>query len=114
MDYKRGEASMHGWRCPESNSRIQVVNSEAGSTAVRVGDAWFHADPVTNAQVFYLASYFDYGAGCFVPKHHRRFHHKGPNLTVFVIMHVAAADTDRMNRNLYIARPHGSRQIDFS
>src|ERR1700751_6085463 len=114
MHYKRGEASMHGRGCPEANSWVQVVNSEAGSTAVRVGDAWFHADPVTSPQVFYLASYFDYGAGRFVPDDPRRFPPKGPNLTVFVIVHVAPANTDRVDRNLHVMLSHGNRQIDFS
>src|ERR1700739_26423 len=114
MHYKRGETPVHGRGCPESNGRVEVVNSEAGSTAVRVGDAWFHADPVTNAQGFYLASYFDYGAGGFVPEHHRRFHNKGPNLTVFVIVHIAPANTDRVDRDLHVMRSHGNRQIDFS
>src|ERR1700677_4524107 len=114
MDYERSEASMHGWSGPESDSRIEIINSQPASPAVWVRDTWFHADPFTNPQILYLVSHFNDGAGCLMSQYHGRLDHERSDLSVFVIMDVAAANTNGVDRDFYVMRTQRGRQINFS
>ena len=49
-----------------------------------------------------------------VAEHHRRIHHERADLAVRVIVHVAAADADRVDLHLHVVRPDLLRQVDVA
>lgn len=42
--------AMHRWRCLEANGRVDIVHAQASGTAVGIGNARLHADPVSGFQ----------------------------------------------------------------
>ncbi len=47
-------------------------------------------------------------------QHHRRIHDEGADAAVGVIVDVAAADPDRVDLDLDVARPDRQRQVDVA
>ena len=91
------------------DSRIDIVEAEFRGAGAVVRNAWLHADPVADRKPGHLRSHFHNRAGRFMAQHHRLVDDIGSDGAVSVIVHVAAADADRVDGNLDVARPQDKR-----
>src|SRR5664280_566744 len=104
VHHGRAQAAVHGRRRPEAHRWIEVVESEPGRAAVRIGNPGLHADAVAETQRCHGRAGFLHHAGGLVSEHHRRAHDKGADGAMLVIVHVAAAYADRVNPDADIMR----------
>jgi hypothetical protein len=57
---------------------------------------------------------FDDRAGSVVAEHHRWVDDERADAAVRIVVHVGAADADRVQPDLHLARPNGRRQVDVT
>ncbi|MNL02921.1 hypothetical protein D3C87_1234420 [compost metagenome] len=102
MNDFRCQATVNGWRCPEADRRINIVNAKFGGARGRIGNARLHADAITRLQMRNLGTGLDYRSGSFMAQHHRRMHNEMADFAMGVIMDVRAANPDGMGTDAHI------------
>ena len=105
---------MNWRRRPEGHARVDVVQAESRRSGGEIGHARLHADPVALAQVLHLRADVDHDPGGFVAEDHGRLDDKRADPPVRVIMHVAAADSDRVDCDLHVVRTHLEWKVDVA
>jgi hypothetical protein len=69
---------------------------------LQIGNAWLHANPIANLK---MANVFANGhddSGSLMAEYHRGVNHEWPDAAMLIVMHIAAANTDGMDLDLYI------------
>src|SRR5215211_3186841 len=104
MDDRRSQHTMHRRCRPEPHGRIEIVLSQSGCAARRIGNAGLHADAVSRLQFRYGRTDLDDLAGRLMSEDHRLLDHERTDGSMSVVVYVTTADTDRSKSDPDIPR----------
>jgi hypothetical protein len=96
---------MHRGSGPEPDRRIKIVFAEPGCPTCWIGNSRLHADPVARLQFRHRRPDLDDLARSLMAEDHRFLDHEWADGTMGIVVHIAAADSDRAECNPDIPRP---------